>query len=63
MSNKDVTEINIIYYINKGDNINIFGSKFVKNNINNCKMIIDNNEYKIAEKYNIKNNNNNKLKI
>ncbi len=35
MSNKDVTEINIIYYINKEDNINIFGSKFVKNNINN----------------------------
>ena len=35
MSNKDVTEINIIYYINKKDNINIFGSKFVKNNINN----------------------------
>ena len=34
MSNKDVTEINIIYYINKGDNLNIFGSKFVKNNIN-----------------------------
>ena len=26
-------------------------------------MIIDNNEYKIAEKYNIKSNNNNKLKI
>ena len=39
---KYVSEINIIYDINKEDNINIFGPEFVKNNINNCKMIIDN---------------------
>ena len=63
MSKKDASEINIIYDINKEDNINIFGSEFVKNNINKCKMIIDNNEYKITEKYNIKSNNNSKLKI
>ena len=64
MSKKDISEINIIYDINKKDNINIFGSEFVKNNINRCKMIIDNKEYKIAEEYNIKKKiNNNKLKI
>ena len=43
--------------------INIFGSFFVKNNKNICKMIIDNIEYEISEKYNIKNYNKNKLEI
>ena len=36
--------------------INIFGFKFVNNNKNNCKLIIDNREYEITEKYNIKAN-------
>ena len=63
MSEKNISEINIIYDI-KGENyINIFGSKFVENNKNICKIIIDKNESMITEKYNIKNNNNNKLKI
>ena len=61
--NKDITEINIIYNIQNKEYINIFGSKFVKNNKKNCKMIIDNKEYKIKEKYNIKNYHNNILKI
>ena len=69
--NKDIYEINIIYEINKKNNffendkdyINIFGSEFVKNNKNKCKMIIDNEEYEIKEKFNIKNYNNNILKI
>ena len=54
MSEKDITEINIIYEINRKKNIRIFGSNFVKNNKNICKMIIDNKEYKLAEKYNVK---------
>jgi len=65
MSEKDVSAINIIYNINiknKGS-INIFGEKFVKNNRNICKMIIDNKEYEISEKYNIKNYKKNKLEI
>ena len=44
MSEKDITEINIIYEINRKKNIRIFGSNFVKNNKNICKMIIDNKE-------------------
>ena len=43
--------------------INIFGKEFVENNKNICKMIIDNKEYEICEKYNIKNYNKNKLEI
>ena len=63
MSEKDISEINIIYDINGKSNIYIFGSKFVENNKNICKMIIDNKEYELAEYYNVKGNNNNKLKI
>ena len=62
MEEKDISEINIIYNIEKENNIRIFGSEFVKNNKNICKMIIDNKEYEITEEFNIKNNNNNKLK-
>ena len=69
--NKDISEINIIYNINKKKElierniniINIFGSEFVKNNKNICKMIIDNKEYELEEKYNISNYNNNILQI
>ena len=63
MSEKDISEINIIYDINGERNIRIFGSNFVKNNKNICKIIINNKEYKLSESYNVKNNNNNKLKI
>ena len=48
MSEKDVSEINIIYDIKEKNSINIFGSKFVENNKNKCKMIIDNKEYKLS---------------
>ena len=59
-TNEDLSYINIIYEINKEKEyeINIFGSEFVKNNKNKCKMIIDNKEYEIAKEYNI-----NKLNI
>ena len=53
MSKEDISIINIIYNINENDKeygyINIFGSKFVKNNKNICKMIIDNKECEISE--------------
>ena len=79
MENEDLSYINIIYDINKKNKnkdedesekededeyeIKIFGHEFVMNNKNNCKMIIDNKEYEITEKYNIENYNNNKLNI
>jgi len=63
MSDKDISEINIIYDINGISKIRIFGSKFIENNKNKCKIIIDNKELEIAEEYNIKINNNNKLQI
>jgi len=70
MMDKDISEINIIYDISKRDKkiekedtINIFGDEFVKNNKNICKMIIDNEEYEIIEKYNIKNFSKNILNI
>ena len=71
MSNKYLSEINIIYDINKKDKyieekedkINIFGSEFVKNNINKCKMIIDNKEYDLKEELIISNYKNNIVDI
>ena len=51
MSVKDISEINLIYDINKENKeyINIFGNKFAENNKNICKMIIDNKEYEICQ--------------
>ena len=49
MSEKEITEINIIYDIKEGNEIKIFGKEFVKHNKNICKMIIDNKEYEIKE--------------
>ena len=65
MFDKDISEINIIYDIKQENIIRIFGTKFVENNKNICKMMIDNKEFEITEEYNIENykNNNNKLKI
>ena len=58
MDNIDLSEIEIIYNIQE-EYINIFGAKFVKNNINICKIIIDNKVNEITERYNIKNYKNN----
>ena len=63
MSEKDISEMNIIYDINGQNNINIFGREFVENNKNICKMIIDDKEYEIRGQYNVNINNNDKLKI
>ena len=41
----------IIYYNNnKNNRIRIFSNKFVENNKNNCKLIIDNIEKDLCEK-------------
>ena len=62
MSGKEKLKINIIYNSSGKNNIRIFGTEFVKNNKNICKMIINNKGYKIIENYKVKNNNN-KLEI
>ena len=62
MSEKDISEINIIYSA-KNEEIKIFGSEFVNKNKYICKIIIDNNEYELTEKYNAKSNNNLKIKL
>ena len=61
MSKEDTSIINIIYKYRY--NMHIFGSEFVKNNKNKCKMLIDDKEYEITEKCNIENYTNNELKI
>ena len=65
MSKENISEISLVYNINNEneENIRIFGHEFVKNNKNKCKMVIDNKECEITEKYNIKNYDNNKLEI
>ena len=56
--------IEMIYNIDKRKNdIKIFGEDFVNNNINNCKMLIEGKEYKLSEKFNIKDFNKDKLTI
>ena len=62
MSNKEISEINIIYSI-EGKDVNIFGSNFIENNKNICKMVIDNKEYEITNDFDVENYNNNLLKI
>ena len=65
--NQNESEIKIIYEINKKniwyERIKIFGEEFVENNKKKCKMIIDDKEYEISEKYNITNYNNGILEI
>jgi len=49
--------INIIYYKKNNNNYNsnnIFGGKFVENNKNNIKLIINGNQSKLINKYNLK---------
>ena len=46
--------IEIIYQIKDNQqNLKLFGDNFVKNNINNCKIIIDGNEYELCNNINI----------
>ena len=60
---KSYKEINIIYNIKDKKYITLFGDKFVKNNKNICKMVIENKEYEIKKDYNVKNFKNHILAI
>ena len=49
-------EITLIYKIKEGDNtIKLFGSDFIKNNKNNCYLLIDNKKYELLEKFYLNN--------
>ena len=52
-------EIELFYNINNEDKIegkiNIFGQKFVNNNINKCKLLFQNRQYNLMENFDIKN--------
>ena len=70
MSDEYITEINLIYDIDKRDDlndeedyINIFGEIFVKKNKNIYTMVINDKKYELEDKYNNENYNNNILKI
>ena len=56
MFEKDISKINIIYDIRGENSVQIFGPRFVANNLDKCEIVIDNKVYKITEKYNNKNN-------
>ena len=56
ISNEKINEITIIYNINNQKKIKIFGSKFVKNNKNKCKIIYNNITKEITEYININDN-------
>ena len=62
MLKNNISEINIIYDIYK-EEIIIFGSKFVENNKNKCKMIIDEEELELSDTLCIENNKKKRLKI
>ena len=52
MINKSYEEITIHYKIEKNDKeIKLFGEEFVNNNKDNCKIIINEKEYDLVEKY------------
>ena len=62
-----INEINAIYIIDKKDKIKgkikIFGDEFVKNNKNNCRIMINKKQYSLRNEYKIINYNKNKIKI
>ena len=60
-SGVDTIDEIILLYIIKDKEIQIFGTNFVNNNKNNCKMIIEGNEMELKDKIN--NITNNKLEI
>ena len=55
-----VNEMNIIYKLNSEDSIKLFDSKFIKNNKQNCFLLINNKKYEICEKYNLNKEENNR---
>ena len=63
MLEKSYSIYKLIYEIKNEAAINIFYSDFVKNNKNNCQMIIDNKIYLLSDKYHISDDNEKILKI
>jgi len=61
----NIDEINIIYNIDNiyDDSLEVFGSEFVENNKDNCKIIYENNEYELEECINLENNQKEKIEI
>ena len=60
----DNNEITIKYKINHDvDSMKIFGNEFVQNNLNNCKIIINEEEFNLKERYNISSNDKEELEI
>ena len=51
-----LNELTIVYNIKNKNRINLFGNKFIQNNKENCKIIIDNKEQDIMEYLNINEN-------
>ena len=49
IDNNKINEMTIEYIIKKENKIKLFGKKFITNNKNNCKIIIDNKEEDIIE--------------
>jgi len=59
-----INDLNIIYKAdNKDEKIRLFGEKFVENNKNKCKLLIDNIEYELLDNFQPKNNKEGLLKI
>jgi len=58
-----LNKITIIYKINKNNKIRLFGKKFVENNKENCKIIINNIEQDLCEELNILENFKNMQKL
>ena len=62
-SGVDTIDEIILQYIIKDKEIKIFGTDFVNNNKNNCKMIIEGNEMELKDKINNITNNILKIKL
>ena len=53
---ENISEITIIYTVNPNEeSIKIFGSGFVNNNRDNCKIVYDNKEYELNKEFDVKN--------
>ena len=61
MISKNADEIKLIYNIKNENKIKIFGKNFVKNNKDNCKIIIDGKENELQEY--VPNNNKDSIEI
>ena len=60
---KIVDEINLIYDETELIAIKIFGSEFVENNKDKCKIIVEGEEYELSTTYYFKNEHKKELKI